>query len=262
MSNNNDRINERYYGKIESAASQQAAKARVHWMCKEVKGMNVLDIGCSQGITSILLGRKGFKVTGIDIEVNSLNYAKKELSKESQNIKDNVKFLLKDCTKMENEFGEFDSIVLGEVIEHFANPNNVVVSAYNVLKNNGTIIITVPFGYLPFHDHKCTYYLSNFISEIEPYFEEEKIEIVHKYICYVGKKRKYPLKNFSLNMIDSKRLLNMLALEEEYFLDVEQKNYSRTFAKNTLLNKRMEAIEKLENTIKRMKEENGTDKSK
>lgn len=56
---NHDRVNERYYGMVNTVKSQEATRARIHWICRHVSGNRMLDAGCSQGITSILLGREG-----------------------------------------------------------------------------------------------------------------------------------------------------------------------------------------------------------
>ncbi len=54
---NDDRISEVYKGEIWTDALQNRARRRIHWMCSQVVGDSVVDIGCSQGIASILLGR-------------------------------------------------------------------------------------------------------------------------------------------------------------------------------------------------------------
>lgn len=74
---NRDQVNERYYGQINSEESHEATRNRIHWICRHVQGHTVLDVGCSQGITSILLAREGFEVTAIDLEEDSISYAKK-----------------------------------------------------------------------------------------------------------------------------------------------------------------------------------------
>src|SRR5690554_4227254 len=41
---NNDQVNLRYYGLINSEDSHEATQYRVHWICKQVTGRKVLDI--------------------------------------------------------------------------------------------------------------------------------------------------------------------------------------------------------------------------
>lgn len=53
-----DKIAESYEG-IMGGFSQKKSKKRIDWICAQVQGNTVLDIGCSQGICEVLLGRRG-----------------------------------------------------------------------------------------------------------------------------------------------------------------------------------------------------------
>jgi cyclopropane fatty-acyl-phospholipid synthase-like methyltransferase len=219
---NNDQVNLRYYGLVNSEASHEATRFRVHWICKQASGRSVLDVGCSQGITSILLGREGFQVTGIDLEETSINYANEELKKESALVQENVKFLLNDASLLDKSFGKFDTVILGEVLEHFAHPHKLLTKLYLLLNNKGNIIITVPFGYHPFHDHKQTFYIGNFSYYLQPYFEEIKLEVHHKYICYAGRKRDQ-MKSYKKIQYTPNQLQRWMQLDEENFNLIERK---------------------------------------
>lgn len=72
----NDRLNEVYYGKLMNKETQDILRERVNWMCGQVQGTRVLDVGCSQGIVSILLARQGKEVVGVDIDPESIDYTK------------------------------------------------------------------------------------------------------------------------------------------------------------------------------------------
>ncbi|WP_110927974.1 class I SAM-dependent methyltransferase [Bacillus massiliglaciei] len=238
---NDDQINLRYYGLINTEKTQKIAQFRIHWMCKMTEGKTVLDVGCSQGITSILLGREGFQVTGIDIEQVKINYANKELKKESKIVQDNVKFLLSDVTVSNKKLGKFDTVILGEVLEHFSQPHKLLKAVFHLLNYKGRIIITVPFGLHPFHDHKQTFYLLNLMKLLECYFDGITLEIHNKYIHYVGRKKKKIVaqKNvyFSPDLIEK-----WMQLEEQHFLQFEKEN-------EKLLKDRKNRLEIKENQI-------------
>ena len=51
-----DRINEAYHDAM-GAAFGQKTRERINWMCSQARGTTVLDVGCSQGIASILRRR-------------------------------------------------------------------------------------------------------------------------------------------------------------------------------------------------------------
>src|SRR6266567_5380979 len=94
---NDDRINEHYFGDL-SDPMVQRCRERIHWICKQATGQKVLDIGCSQGIVSLILGREGFECTGVDIEPGSLDFARKQLKKEDEIVRKRVKFRLADAS--------------------------------------------------------------------------------------------------------------------------------------------------------------------
>ncbi|MUG88275.1 methyltransferase domain-containing protein [Paenibacillus timonensis] len=183
-----DRVNERYYGLINSSVSHESTRARIHWICRAVTGRKILDVGCSQGITSILLAREGLSVTGVDLEVDSIRYARRELAKESAPVRENVHFLLTDVTEWKAT-NLFDTVILGEILEHFANPAILLRQACRLLKEKGTLVITVPYGYHPFYDHKQTFYAGNLGVSLDPWFEVNQMELQHKYLCCTATKR-------------------------------------------------------------------------
>ena len=71
---NSDRISEVYKGEIWAESTQQVARDRIHWLVGQATG-DVLDIGCSQGIISILCAREGMNVLGVDIQADRIEYA-------------------------------------------------------------------------------------------------------------------------------------------------------------------------------------------
>jgi SAM-dependent methyltransferase/glycosyltransferase involved in cell wall biosynthesis len=185
---NADRINEHYFGEL-SDATVQRCRERIHWICKQARGKKVLDIGCSQGIVSLILGREGFECTGIDIEQASLAFARKGLKKEDEIVRNRVKFRLADASALPFKDNFFDSVILGEVLEHLTHPEKVLSEAHRVLKDGGAVIITVPYGLHPYHDHKQTYYPVSFLKLLQPYFGTDTVEVRNNYILYCGVKR-------------------------------------------------------------------------
>src|SRR2546421_9546 len=184
---NQDRINEHYFGDL-SDPTVQRCRERIHWICKQVHGEKVLDIGCSQGIVGLILGREGFKCTGVDIEQSSLDFARKQLKKEDEIVRKRVKFRLADASALPFRDDSFDSVILGEVLEHLTHPDNVLNEAHRVLKQRGRLIITVPYGLHPYHDHKQTYYPLSFLKLLQSYFRTSTIETLNNYIVFSGVK--------------------------------------------------------------------------
>ncbi len=96
---------------------------------KYIKG-RVLDIGCGQKPYQYL-----FKVSKyIGIEVDSPD---NRLSKEAD--------CFYDSKVLPFNNGEFDSVIATEVFEHIFEPVEFILEINRVMKDNGTLLLTVPF---------------------------------------------------------------------------------------------------------------------
>ena len=183
---NIDKITEAYNGNL-GKDLMEASKRRIHWICSQAKGESILDVGCSQGIVSIILGREGKHTVGIDICQENIDYANKSLENEESIIKSYVEFKCIDFIGYINKFNEqFDCIIMGEIIEHLTEPERFIALAYKHLMEMGLIIITVPFGINDYHDHKKTYYLTGLYQLIKHSFMVYDIVFFGNWIGMVG----------------------------------------------------------------------------
>ncbi|MEX2123389.1 MAG: glycosyltransferase [Woeseia sp.] len=180
-SGSEDRISEIYYGELWSERSTRRARDRIHWMCKSAIGPDVLDVGCSQGITAILLGRQGYNVVGIDTSSAAVKFASTDLAKEAKEIQAKVKFVQIDLFSMEDT-NNFDTVILGEILEHQVDPQAFLQRALLPLRTNGRIVATTPFGYAPHDDHKSTMFLSWVIRLSDLSVRVDTCEVVDGYI--------------------------------------------------------------------------------
>jgi len=187
---NQDRINELYYGEIFDIETQRLAKERIHWICEQVEGDKILDIGCSQGIVCILLARENFSCIGLDLEKQSIEFAKNELEKEEEIVKNRISFIVGDAMNLEYSDNSFDTVILGEILEHLTHPEKVLIEAKRVLKEDGKIIITIPFGLNSHPDHKRSYFPTSFLEIVNPFFMTTYIDTTKNNIIYTGKKTK------------------------------------------------------------------------
>lgn len=97
----------------------------------------VLDVACGTGDLADYY--KG-QYTGIDVSDIAI-----EMAKESR-VKD-AKFLVQDWTEPQSLGGkQFDTIVMGEFLEHLENDDIVFENILKVVKPNSRIIISVPNG--------------------------------------------------------------------------------------------------------------------
>ncbi|MEE2674645.1 MAG: methyltransferase domain-containing protein, partial [Myxococcota bacterium] len=147
-----DRIAQLYLGLIDDPYSGPIARARIDWICDQVAGPRVLDIGCSEGILPVLLARRNLQVTGVDINGEALDFARGLLSKETEKVRKRVHLIEGDASQVRLK-GSFDTVILGEVIEHLADPGLMLDRALSLLNANGKVLITTPWGHLPDPDH-------------------------------------------------------------------------------------------------------------
>ncbi len=227
-----DRVTEAYFDEMGPTFGKKV-RDRIHWICEQVEGSNVLDVGCSQGILAILLGREGKRVLGLDLLDESITYANKALNTESQATKEIVKFEVGNFMTYDFQEEKFDTIVMGEILEHVSNPKPFIEHAKKLLNPNGKIIVTVPFGINDYFDHKQTYYLYDLLSWSDEEFSISSIKFFGKWIGAV-----YQIGSSQVE-------LNNLLLEslEQTFYSVERKLIKQIENKNKEIAELKEVIE-------------------
>lgn len=236
---NTDKISHAYNGEF-GVLSKQKSKTRIDWICKKVKGKNILDVGCSQGITSILLGKESKNVIGIDLSIESIEYAEKLKYKENDEIADNINFIQGDF--LQYKFNKkFDTIIMGGILEHVFKPEAFIVKVFSLLNENGRIIITVPFGINSFPEHKRTYYFLELFLQIGKRIAVSDVNFFGGWIGFVADR------NSENNVILNEQLMS--ALENSFFeVDmIKQKQIDRYKEEiESMKKKSMEMAEKME----------------
>jgi SAM-dependent methyltransferase/spore maturation protein CgeB len=183
---NQDRIGEVYKGEIWSRYSQRRARERINWLVAQARG-DVLDVGCSQGIASILCARRGLRVLGVDNEADRVEYANAERERKPAEVRERLEFRLADATALDLPDDSFDTVLLGEVLEHLPDPPAVLREVARVCKPDGRVVITTPFGYSPHHDHRSTFFAVALLDTITPALTIESIEIIADYFRLVAR---------------------------------------------------------------------------
>ncbi|MCO6003711.1 methyltransferase domain-containing protein [Actinoallomurus purpureus] len=178
---NSDRISEVYKGEIWAESTQRVARDRIHWLVAQATG-EVLDIGCSQGIASILCARRGLTVLGVDIQADRIEYAKKESEGEPEDVRARLDFRVADASALDLPDGSFDTVIMGEIVEHSEDASPLLKEAARVLRPEGLLALTTPFGLSRHHDHHATFYVDSLVRLLAPYVSIESLEIVDKYL--------------------------------------------------------------------------------
>ncbi len=97
----------------------------------------ILDIGCGEGnFASILKENLKAEVWGIEKNEKAASLAKEKLDKV---IVGDIVEIVRDL-----EDKSFDCIVLNDILEHLAYPNNLLKNLKDKLKKNGVVVFSVP----------------------------------------------------------------------------------------------------------------------
>lgn len=103
-------------------------------------GGNILDVGCGNGVISRHLGQFGYNVLGIDISDKTIAVAR------SKNTLPNVRFEVISAEDLIAQGKQFDAVICSEVLEHLHQPEILLKTLYRSLKDDGTLVVTVPNG--------------------------------------------------------------------------------------------------------------------
>lgn len=116
------------------------------------KYTRILDIGCSAGLHALEFARKGFSVTGVDIETSAIELAKKR----AVNQKLKAKFFAMDIERDDfTTLGKFDFIYsTGNVLSHVKKSNifEVLKKVSRCLGDKGILLFDVLINSKPFQE--------------------------------------------------------------------------------------------------------------
>lgn len=102
-----------------------------------------MDMGCGSGVLTSELRARGAHVVGVDGAPAMIEHARKALDNDPL-----TEFIVSDVTDIPAcANGVFDGIMCSSVIEYINSPILLLQEAARLLRNNGSLIITVPRAY-------------------------------------------------------------------------------------------------------------------
>ena len=122
--------------------SRIRAKRIIRYLSSLGRGL-LLDVGCTFGVYSFELARRGYDVIGIDTNEESI-----ALGSKIKNILGIKKALFLHQDILNNDFsgGKFDVIIMIEVLEHIKEDVKAIQRLNRILKDDGIIVISVPYA--------------------------------------------------------------------------------------------------------------------
>lgn len=111
---------------------------RYRFASRLLNGKKVADLGSGSGYGSYSLSKVAGGVSAIDLSEEAVAHAS------SHYMEPNLDYRIGDVTRLPFEDGSFDAAVSFEVIEHLDEPEDLVVEAKRVVKEDGVFIVSTP----------------------------------------------------------------------------------------------------------------------
>lgn len=209
-------------------------KVRYEFACQFVEGMKVLDIASGSGYgTSMLADAGAQEVTGVDIDNNAIDGAKKKYSR------DNLKYIHGSGTELPFSDKSIDVVVSFETIEHLSEYKLFLSEIKRVLRETGVLIISTPNKAI--FREKNPYHLKE--------FEEEEFKILlEKYFpkCEVLKQVNSVASTIISEENGPARFSQNNSTKPQYFVAICSFNDIKS-PKTTFVNSNPKALERMRN---------------
>jgi len=171
-----------------------------YWLAKEfTKDKDVLEVAFGSGMGLGYLANVTKSLTGIDIDIANVNYAKQYYSEENKR-NTSIKIELMDAHNLNYPDKSFDVVIGFEVLYYLHKPSQFFSEVKRVLRTNGIFILsTVNVDWEAFHPSPLTYQyfsvpelfvlLKSHFSEVKFYgsFKTEATHKIDRLISFIKK---------------------------------------------------------------------------
>lgn len=112
--------------------------------CYTPPNSRILDLGCGNGISAMLLNRAGHHVVGTDVSSLFLEDARQWEYSESDSDRHTLKYRVCDVLELPFEAESFDVVCSNELIEHLPDVETALSEMIRVTRKGGRIIVSGP----------------------------------------------------------------------------------------------------------------------
>ena len=149
---------------------------------------NVLEVGCAEGFFTRQFAKSGHTSTGIDFSRHFLELAEKHRNEEGL---DNAVFIEARAEKLPFPDSSFETIFLGEILEHVKDVRQVLQESYRVAKPRATFIITLPTSMMRSPDHRRVIMPRQLRKYLAPIADVKNLFVInaHHYCCIADLKK-------------------------------------------------------------------------
>jgi len=136
-----------------------------------LKGMHVLDFGCGCGATTVILGRMGAQVVGVDpslahVEITNMRLKERGLMDTAAAI------YVRDTSRLPITNGHFDVVVCYQVLEHIPGSARSLHlrEMWRVLRKGGCLFVSAPNRIWPIEFHTTNLWWVSYLPWCLAYF--------------------------------------------------------------------------------------------
>ncbi len=131
----------RWQRAIDTAAIRGELVVNILEQYIDLRGKNILDVGCGVGGTTIALNKREADVFSLDVNPKRLEYVRERMEKTSSTAANALQLPFKKKS--------FDVVILQDVIEHVNEPKILMSEIHRVLKSKGILYLTTPNKFSP-----------------------------------------------------------------------------------------------------------------
>ncbi len=178
------------------------SKAKLLEKNNQSNSKNLLDIGCGTGYFLNTMKNKSWNITGIEADEGARSLA---IS--------NFDLQVFDVEKLFQFNQKFDTITMWHVLEHIHDLNEYIKQCYELLSENGTLIIAVPNA----NSFDAKYYKANWAAWDVPrhlyHFTPQSMQkLLEKHQFKIVQKKLMPFDPFYIALLSEKYKKSALAL--------------------------------------------------